>query len=137
LNAKPPASCGGFLKPLGSRLFLLVGLQEAGEFLLEAGHAATTVDELLLAASPSWMRLRVNVEMQDITLFAPGGAGGELAAIGHYHLDGVVARMDILFHRRFPGRAAAPIGGEFGGSYTAAHCRRQAAQLTTVRSTRH
>src|SRR5262245_33609889 len=57
------------------------------------------------------MRLRVNVEMQNVTLFAPGGAGSEFAAVRHHHFDGVVARMDILFHRQFPGTSGAPIWG--------------------------
>ena len=89
----------GFLPFRSLRLLLLVGFKEAGKLLLEARHAATAVDDLLLAAGPGRMRLRVNVEMQDITVFAPGGAGGEFTAIGHDHLDGVVAWMDILFHR--------------------------------------
>src|SRR5271166_2583021 len=36
--------------------------------------------------------------MHDIAFLAPGGAGYEFAAVGHYHLDGVVVRMDIGLH---------------------------------------
>jgi len=98
-------------------LFLLVRLEKAGELFLEARQAATAVDELLLAAGPCGVRLRVNVEMQNVTLFAPGGAGGEFAAVCHHHFDGMVTRMDILFHRQFPGaRQARQMGDEFGGS---------------------
>jgi len=101
----------GFSRLYRRSLFLLVRLEKAGELFLETRHAAATVDELLLTAGPCRMRFRVNVEMQNITLFAPGGAGGEFAAVSHHHFDGVVARMDILFHRQFPGASDARIGG--------------------------
>src|SRR5262249_44715282 len=106
------------------RLFLLVRLEKAGELFLEARQAAATVDELLLAAGPCGMRLRVNVEMQNVTLFAPGGAGSEFAAVRHHHFDGVVARMDILFHRQFPGTSGAPIWGALYSSCLRAASRR-------------
>jgi hypothetical protein len=54
--------------------------------------------------------------MHDIALLAPGGAGGEFAAVGHYHFDGVVAGMDVLLHRLGSVGACAPKGAEFGGS---------------------
>ena len=63
------------------------------------GQAAAAVEQLLLATGPGRVRLRVDVEMHDIALLAPGGAGGEFAAVGHHDLDGVVAGMDILLHR--------------------------------------
>src|ERR1700690_1466128 len=101
---KPPRRGGGFsLRNLSRALFLVglfvVGLQETRELLLEARQAAAAVDQVLLAAGPGRVRLRVDVEMHDIALLAPGGAGGEFAAVGHHNLDGVVAGMDILLHR--------------------------------------
>ena len=44
----------------------------------------------------------VYVEMHDIAFFAPGGAGGEFAAVGHDHLDGMIVRMGLLLHRSDP-----------------------------------
>ena len=87
----------GFFYLPAKSLFLLFGLQEAGEFLLEAGHAAAAIEDLLLAPGPGRVRFRVNVEVQDITFLAPRGARGELAAVRHHDLDGVIAGMDILF----------------------------------------
>src|SRR5262249_928204 len=97
-------------------LFLLVGLQEAGELLLEARHTAAAVDKLLLPAGPGRMRLGVDVEVQGVTLLAPGGAGAEFTAVGHDHLDGVVGRMRILLHVLCSGRARRADWAEFGGS---------------------
>src|SRR6476469_6916321 len=77
-------------------------VEEAGELLLEARHAAAAVHELLLAAGPSRVRFRVDVEMHDIAFLAPGGAGGELGAVGHHHLDGVIVGMNLGFHELFP-----------------------------------
>jgi len=76
---KNPRGCGVFYLPAKS-LFLLIGLQEAGEFLLEADNAAAAIDELLLASGPGRVRFRVDIKVQDITFLAPRGARGELAA---------------------------------------------------------
>src|SRR5438034_953711 len=46
------------------------------------------------------MRLWVDVEVQRVALLAPGAAGGEFGSVGHHHLDGVVVRMQVCFHRR-------------------------------------
>ena len=103
-QTKTPADAGVFYLPAKS-LFLLFGLQEAGEFLLEAGHAAAAIEDLLLASGPGRMRFGVDVEVQDVTFLAPCGARGELAAVRHHDLDGVIAGMDILFHFFDSGRS--------------------------------
>src|SRR5215510_3393256 len=94
---KAPA-CGGPIQiwPSGSRLFLLEA--EAGELLLEARDPPGAIHDLLLAAGPGRMRLRIDVEAQRVALLAPGGAGGELGSVGHDDLDGVVVGMGIGLH---------------------------------------
>ena len=87
---------GFTFETLGRALLLLA--QEAGELLLEARDAAAAVHEVLLAAGPGRVRLGVDVEMHDIALLAPGGAGGELGPVGHHHLDGVIFRVNLGFH---------------------------------------
>src|SRR5262245_9742077 len=71
---------------------------EAGELLLEAGDPPGAIHDLLLAAGPGRVRLRVDVETQNVTLLAPGGPGGELGSVRHDHLDGVVVGVSIGFH---------------------------------------
>jgi hypothetical protein len=70
--------------------------------------------------------------MQNVTLFAPGGAGGEFAAVCHHHFDGMVTRVDILFHRQFPGAPGAPNRDEFGGSIQQPVTGGKPLQLTAV-----
>src|SRR5882724_7606702 len=89
-------SGGGFAARRAGALFLLEA--EAGELLLEAGDPPGAIHELLLAAGPGRVRLRVDVETQRVTLLAPGGAGGELGSVRHDHLDGVVFGMSIGLH---------------------------------------
>src|SRR6202007_3328256 len=86
------------------------GLQEPGKLLLEAREASAAVDQLLLAAGPGRMRFRVDIEMHRVARLAPRGAGLELGAVGHHHLDGVILGVDLGFHR-LPRRFAAPSGG--------------------------
>jgi hypothetical protein len=73
-------------------------LQETFELFLEAGKTAAAVDEMLLAASPGRMRLRIDIEMQRIAGLAPGRAGRELRAVSHNHLDEVVVGVRVRFH---------------------------------------
>jgi hypothetical protein len=73
-------------------------LQETFELFLEAGKTAAAVDEMLLAASPGRMRLRVDIEMQRVARLAPGRPGCELRAVGHDHFDDVVVGMSVGFH---------------------------------------
>src|SRR6185312_5594767 len=76
---------------------------EAFVALLELGQAAAAVEQRLLAAGPGRMRGRVDVEVQRVTLLAPGRAGLVLGAVGHDDLDRVVVGMRIGFHRLYPG----------------------------------
>ena len=71
---------------------------DARELLLEARQPATTVEQLLLAAGPGRMGLRVNVQMQRIARLAPGGTRGELAAISHDDFDRMIFGMNFGFH---------------------------------------
>src|SRR3954470_16917581 len=88
---------GGLAKPIGvGRRLLLEG--EPGELLLEAREATAWVEQLLRTAGPGRMRLRVDVEAEHVAFLAPGRARGELAAVGHDNLDGVVFGVDVLLH---------------------------------------
>ena len=60
--------------------------------------------ELLAAAGPGRMRLRVDIQMHCIARLAPGRARGELSAIGHHNLDGVIFRMRVGLHKVAPAR---------------------------------
>src|SRR5262249_48958835 len=71
---------------------------DAGKLLLEPREPPAAVHQLLLTASPGRMRLRVDVEVQGVAFLAPGAAGGEFAAVGHHHLDGVIVRVQVGFH---------------------------------------
>src|SRR6185312_14070636 len=77
---------------------LLLDLAEAGEAALEARQTAAAVGELLRAAGPGRMRVRVDVEVERLPRFAKRRAGGELLTIGHDDLDHVIGRVDIGFH---------------------------------------
>src|SRR5262245_2538230 len=79
-------------------LVLILVLEEAGKLLLEPGQPAAAVEQLLVTAGPGRMGFRVDVEMEDVALLAPGCAGRELAAIGHFDRNGVVFGMGILLH---------------------------------------
>ena len=77
-------------------------MPKPAELLLEAREAAAAVEQMLLAAGPGRVRLRVDVELQLVARLAPGGAGGELGSVGHDDLDGVIVGMDVGFHAWFP-----------------------------------
>src|SRR6185312_1115141 len=70
-----------------------LGLQKAGEFLLEARHSAAAIEQVLLAAGPCRMRFWVDIEMQRVARLAPGRAGAEFGAVGHDDLHGVIVGM--------------------------------------------
>src|SRR5674476_1567369 len=80
LNKNPRMTRGFFVASATLALFLVsllvVGLQEARELLLEARQPAAAIEQMLLAAGPGRVRFRVDVEMHDIALLAPGRAGG-------------------------------------------------------------
>src|SRR5262249_14781748 len=69
--------------------------------LLELGELAAGVDEAV-DAGPGRVRFGVDVEAQRVARLAHGRAGLEAAAVGHYHGDLVVIRMDALLHGRAP-----------------------------------
>ena len=71
---------------------------ETGEPLLEARQPAAAVEQLLGAAGPGRVRLRIDVEMQHVAALAPGGAGLELGAVGHDDLDGVIIGVNVGLH---------------------------------------
>src|SRR5580704_10108804 len=71
---------------------------EPGEFLLEARQAAATVDQLLRAAGPGRVRLRVDVETHGVAGLAPGRAREELGAVGHDDLDGMITGVGLGLH---------------------------------------
>ena len=101
---EPIARAGDFVAvnlPTAARLFL----QKARELFLEARQSAAAVDQVLLAAGPGRMRLRIDIEMQRIAGLAPGRAGGEFGAVGHDHLDQVVIGVGVGFHVLVPSDA--------------------------------
>jgi len=51
------------------------------------------------------MRFRIDIKVQDVTFLAPSGARGELGAVRHHDLDGVITGMEILFHFFNSGRS--------------------------------
>src|SRR5256885_11616928 len=74
-------------------------LAQSAELLLEARETSATVEQVLLAAGPGRMRLRVDVEAQRVARLAPGRTGDELGSVGHDDLDGVIIRVNVGFHR--------------------------------------
>src|SRR5262249_11008874 len=104
---KPPLASGGFCR--AKQIAALFLEPDTREFLLESREPPAAVDQLLLTAGPSRMRLRVDVEVQRVALLAPRAAGGELGAVGHHHLDGVIVRMQVGFHGRSSCAARATI----------------------------
>src|SRR5262245_34525815 len=69
---------------------LFLDADEARKLLLEAGQPAAAVEQLLLTAGPGRVRLGVDIKVQHVARLAPCGAGGELGAVGHDDLDGVI-----------------------------------------------
>ena len=67
------------------------------ETLVELGNAAARI-ELAGAASPGWVRCRINIQHQRIPLFAPSGAGFKGAAIGHLDGDPMIIGVAFGFH---------------------------------------
>src|SRR4051812_9541076 len=111
---KNPRQAGGFLCPSPKTLFLLFGLHETGELLLEARQAAAAVEQLLRSAGPGRMRLRVDIEVQRVTFLAPGRTRFEFGSIGHHDLDRVVIGVDIALHDVFPARDRALLPAKYG-----------------------
>jgi hypothetical protein len=64
------------------------------ELLFEARQTTTAIHELLVATGPRRVRLRVDVKVEGIALFAVGRVRDELGPIGLDHLDLVVVRVE-------------------------------------------
>src|SRR5215468_5347103 len=79
-------------------LFLLLCQAKTREPLLEPRQATATIDQLLCAAGPRRMRLRVDVEAHGVAEFTPRRTRQKLGAVGHDDLDRVIARMNVGFH---------------------------------------
>src|SRR5262245_10974859 len=70
LTTKPPLRERGF-RHVRDRTQALFLEAEACELLLEPRQAAAAIDQLLLAAGPGRMRLRIDVEVQRVARLAP------------------------------------------------------------------
>src|SRR4051812_8708179 len=76
------------------RLLLAAEALEAAVDLLDRA----ALDDLHVAAGPSRVRLRVDVEVQRAAFLAVGRARRERAPVGHDHRDLVVVGMDVRLH---------------------------------------
>ena len=72
---------------------LLAG--EGAELGVEARDAAATVQQLLVAAGPGRVRLRIDIQVQGCDFLPVGGARAVGGAIDHHHIDEVVAKIDL------------------------------------------
>src|SRR5690606_27590572 len=79
------------------------GSEQPFELLLEARKSAAAVDELLVAARPGRVRVRVDVERQRVAFLPVGRVGRELGPVGHDDLDLMVVRMDVSASLHFTG----------------------------------
>src|SRR5688572_13021790 len=75
---------------------------EAFVFPLEAREPAAAIGQMLSAAGPSRMRLRIDVELQRVAFGAIGGISEELGAVRHHHLDAMIVGMNFLLHGTSP-----------------------------------
>src|SRR5262249_38212314 len=73
-------------------------LEEARELLLEARDAAAAIHDLLGAAGPGRVRLRIDVQIELVAFLAPGRAGLVLGAIGHHDRNRMIIRVNFGFH---------------------------------------
>src|SRR6478672_8139062 len=83
-------------------LSLLLTEREPAEALVEARDLAAGVEQLLVAAGPCRMHLRVDVEVHGVAFLAPGRADLELGAVGHLDVDHVIIGVDTGLHVSFP-----------------------------------
>ncbi len=79
-------------------LFRLIRQAKPREPLLEPGQATAAIKQLMRAAGPRRMRLRVDVEAHGVARLAPGRTRQELGAVGHHDLDRVIAGVNFGFH---------------------------------------
>ena len=109
----------------GRQPYFLPPMPRPAKRVLKRDRRPPRSSELLRAAGPGRMGVRVDVEVQRRALLAVGRAGHELDAVGHDDLDHVVVGVDVGLHRRGLGqnkqRAVRRSGGSFGWrSYSAA-----------------
>ena len=71
------------------------------EALVEARDLAAFLD-LPSAAGPCRMNLRIDVEVERVAFLAPGRAGLELGAVGHFDVDHVIIGVNAGLHVDFP-----------------------------------
>jgi len=87
----------------------------------------------LVAGHAGHIRALRYVQVHRVAGLAPGGAGLELGAVGHHHVDHVVVGMNAVLHGEYsllarnPRATARGLSG-FGGVYTGRQTRRQAAR---------
>ena len=83
--------------------------EERVELVLEARQAAAAVEQLLSAAGPGRMRLRVDVEVERVALGPVGGARLVFGAVRHHDLDRVIVGVNVFLHDGLAcGGAAGP-----------------------------
>src|SRR4029079_2261796 len=104
-ETKTPALAGVFVCLQCRGLFLAD--RQTVKHLLEARQTAATIHQLLIAAGPGRVRLRIDVEMQGVTLLSPGAPGAELGAVGHFDGDRVIFGMRVGLHVRGPAAVTA------------------------------
>ena len=85
---------------------LIFAERQTAEALVEARDLAARIKQLLVAAGPGRMHLRIDVEVQRVAFLAPGRSGLELGAVGHFDVDHVVIGVSAGFMLFFLGLAA-------------------------------
>jgi hypothetical protein len=80
---------------------------EASKFVLETGHAAATVDKMLIATGPGWMGHWINFQTHFVTFCAPRRISDIFGAISHDDFDLVIVWVNIFFQRSNPSELGA------------------------------
>src|SRR5580704_17115208 len=80
---------------------------DAAEALVEARELTTAVEQPLLTAGPGRMRFGIDFQPQRVAGLAIGRSRLVARAIGHHDSDLVIVRVNSLFHRPAPRKAAA------------------------------
>ena len=72
--------------------------EEVFELFVELADLASRIHEMMPAACPSRVGFGINIQLQDITFFAPGRAGLEGGPVRQFHGNQVVIGMNVFFH---------------------------------------